>query len=472
MNEVNDFNDSFEQEMNDPEFLEIQRKQQQFEDERTEKELEIKEADLISSFKIKAFPILKVSNEQQLKRINIEARKEQLLNMEKIKFIESHKEEYDETYLNEFYARQIKKNAPKAKSNLVVKQIDDSVGPPDRKDTWICEELGLSLGAPLGFIGDMCSGKTMFAAYLASCIATGAPIFNQFAVSKGDIVHVDLDNQGETMTRERYYRIFANLGEGQKKYEYVYSTKKLDELGVDENGESMYDSLKELMTNKKLIIIDCFRAAISVDENDSKARDVIDLFSRLTAETKCFAIFLLHTGRTKSKDNRNKHRGSSSIAQALGKVWEFENELGSKLYKIIDRKPRDGELTPPFTFTIEDLGERLITNKNKKEKLNFKFLGFESETSEGKKLPEKSKEHRALDAFPSSKDKLIKMSDIQKKATGFGNDSWALLREQFKKDELIIEFSPKGSTKVCGVLTEKGIEKLALLDREYAELIK
>jgi hypothetical protein len=77
---------------------------------------------------------------------------------------------------------------------------------------WVCEGLKMARGARPYMIGGYgYSGKTMVAQHMALCVAAGKPIFGEFSVERGRVLHLDYE-QGGYLSKERYQRLARGMG--------------------------------------------------------------------------------------------------------------------------------------------------------------------------------------------------------------------------------------------------------------------
>lgn len=221
---------------------------------------------------------------------------------------------------------------------------------------WLVEGLGIAPGAVTIVGGAGGGGKTW--AMMAMMVAIGAkrPVWGQFAARHGRCIHVDFE-QGPYLTKMRYQKIAVGLG------------IKLEELDPSSFGlctmprafptcdKSTEDILVRACEGAVMAIVDAFRGAFPrAKENDSEAREYLDMLHRVSDRTGCTMIVIAHS-RKASDDNdiRSALRGSSALFDAAQTVYMLDGSPG-KPTRVTNTKDRwTGIDRPAFGLRRQDV---------------------------------------------------------------------------------------------------------------------
>jgi hypothetical protein len=185
---------------------------------------------------------------------------------------------------------------------------------------WLARGLHIGPGRPILLAGYGASAKTLSSQALALAVASGTPVWGNFATALGEVRHLDYE-QGFHATARRYQRLAvghnidpSDLGERLKLS--VFPSVFLD----SPNAVDAYSSACE---GADLCILDALRGATpSQDENDSSIRACLDNLTRVSEKTGTAFVVLHHAGKPKDghSDPRTIARGSSAIFDACGCV--------------------------------------------------------------------------------------------------------------------------------------------------------
>lgn len=195
---------------------------------------------------------------------------------------------------------------PKQDENFVLHDVCDLLARPPVQRSWVVEDLCITAGRPTIISGYAGSGKTMFAQYLMSCVATGQPLFGSMPVSQGRVIHLDFE-QGEDESVERYRAVFRGLGVQPHPDTFFYCADP------PKYGPGVKRLLTERTAGATLCLLDPLRVFGSgLNENDSSFREVLDLLRDVSVANGC-AFVLLHHATKPQPDQPSRTRGSSAI---------------------------------------------------------------------------------------------------------------------------------------------------------------
>lgn len=231
---------------------------------------------------------------------------------------------------------------------------------------YVIERLEISPGNLVLLCATGCSGKTMLAQYIATCISGGAPLFGMFPVKNGGVIHIDME-QSEIQTLRRYIRL-AN-GVEVKKIDVARVTLKnrLDSPMLP--LEEVEKELVELCTGKVLCVVDSLKAVSCADENSDKIEVVLKMFKRVAEKTQCAVLCVHHKG--KGKDAKQSGRGHSSIYDSAD--VQFDLDASNEVYEISCAKNREGKYFDGIKYQLLDEGS-FHMGQNCTEKLVFNPL--------------------------------------------------------------------------------------------------
>lgn len=212
------------------------------------------------------------------------------------------------------------------------------------------------------------SGKTMFLQYLVCCLASGQPLFGEFPVTKGSVIHLDQE-QSFNQTMRRYIRICDKLN-------IKYKNLDIDRVNITRNLDSCEEirtveaELMKQFNGKTLAIIDSLNAVSEADENTDKISDILKIFKRISEKTKCAIILIHHTGH----GDKGRPRGHSSIIGVPDGILMLDKDQDSKASEISFYKTRDGDHDLfGLRYQLKDEGNYNFKQKCS-EKLAFELL--------------------------------------------------------------------------------------------------
>lgn len=220
---------------------------------------------------------------------------------------------------------------------------------------YLVPPLDLCPGAPALFAGYGYSRKTIAAQSMELAVAAGLPVWGSFAARQGRALHVDYE-QGSRLTRERFQRLALGIGIGPTDLEDRLAFVSMPQTYLDSNVESF---LAQRFDGFDLVVIDSFRAACpSLEENDSSARLVLDMLTRVSERVGCIVV-VIHHARKPSRDRvggaRMAIRGSGALYDACGSVLVFEAEKDQPTRVSHEKARVSGQLVDDFELMTNDV---------------------------------------------------------------------------------------------------------------------
>ena len=222
--------------------------------------------------------------------------------------------------------------------------------------SYLSPELGMvsGAGAPHLIAGYGYSGKTVATQAMCLALAAGRAVWGSYSCRPARVLHVDLE-QGERLTRRRYQRLARAAGIDLPSLGDALSLAALPRISL---ALDHYDTWRELMTGRDLIVVDSLRAATGgTDENDSTIRQPLDMLTRLSEDTRCRPL-VLHHGRKpngEAGDDKYTIRGSGAIFDACDSVWVFVATKGEPVSVRQVKARSHGEPIDDFALVIEDV---------------------------------------------------------------------------------------------------------------------
>lgn len=188
------------------------------------------------------------------------------------------------------------------------------------------------LYAPSGFF------KSIFALYLAICIASGRKVLNKFKTKRALVIYISAENSIKT-DKERICKIMKGLRIRKNIPLYFLPRKHCEDIMSPEFQAKLYNSLKK--TKAELIILDTINP-LTPEIEDNKARDVTAFFNKFVKPIndfyKCHVMFLHHTG----KDERS-YLGSVKWKANTDNLFRLERKDLKNVFRIFNEKNREGE---------------------------------------------------------------------------------------------------------------------------------
>jgi hypothetical protein len=234
------------------------------------------------------------------------------------------------------------------------------------KKEYIIQRLEVSPGNLILMCATGCSGKTMLAQYIATCVGGNHKLFDQFDVKSGGVVHIDAE-QSEIQTRRRYIRLANGLGITY--IDVLRSTLKFRFDSPEINLKDVESELVSLCEGKTMLIIDSLKAVSCADENSANIEAVLKMFKKIAEKTQCAVLCIHHKG--KGKDAKQSGRGHSSIYDSCD--VQFDLDVNNEIYEITCAKNREGKYFDGIKYTLLDEGD-FSKEQNCTEKLVFSLL--------------------------------------------------------------------------------------------------
>jgi len=216
--------------------------------------------------------------------------------------------------------------------------------------------LDIAPGAPTVLGGYGFSGKTLCAQSLAISIAAGQFVFGSLLARPGRVLHVDYE-QGAHLTRDRYQRLAVASNVAPAALSDRLVLVSMPRIYADTRDAEALLGVR--CAGFDLVIVDSLLASCpSIEENDSGARRVLDMFTRISEATgACVAI--VHHARKPSKDAiggaKMALRGSGAIYDAASSVLMFEAEQGEPVQVTHTKARNTGQPHDPFVLKIDDV---------------------------------------------------------------------------------------------------------------------
>lgn len=237
-----------------------------------------------------------------------------------------------------------------------IASFDEAWGPMPPVN-FICEGLDLAPGPVNIFAGYGFSGKTTALQSMAISVAMGLDIWGSYRCRQGRVLHIDYE-QGK-LTYRKYQRLARAFGVA-----FTDLSERLDIVTMPKAPDGYLDSrvgmaeFAQLCEGYDLVIVDSMRAsALSIDENSSEVRVLLDQLTRVSVDTDA-TIALIHHATKPSKDRGGGKkftiRGSGGIFDAGGSIFVFE---GTKQGIVVtqEKAKNSGVNGPEFCLEITDV---------------------------------------------------------------------------------------------------------------------
>lgn len=191
---------------------------------------------------------------------------------------------------------------------------------------FLCEELAIGPGRPVGLWGAGGSGKNVTVQAIALAIATGRAALNRYPCRPegARVLHVTYD-MGLVATALRYRQI-AN-GMGLRPADIADRIAVCAHPNVTLRSPAAAKAWVKQIAGFDLVILDNARSAIpGVDENASDFGAYITLFGRACEAAGATGIYLHHTKKGGGALDTDSGRGTTAILAASGAVWGLEGD--------------------------------------------------------------------------------------------------------------------------------------------------
>jgi AAA domain-containing protein len=233
---------------------------------------------------------------------------------------------------------------------------------------WLCKDLQWSPGRPAQVQGYGGSGKTIAVTDAAVALVSGRLIWGWFRTGRElRGIHFDYD-QGRPATLRRYQRIALGAGVDRREVadRLVIVPRPPVRLTDFEKARPLaVSTFCKAVDGRNFAIIDAFRGLTAgADENDSRARDYLDILGDVSEKTGCTFIFLHHAGKGRSgpgneRPDTEAGRGSSAIQDGSGSVLLLSSAPGHASTVSVkmtrDSADRDGPRPEPHYLTFVDV---------------------------------------------------------------------------------------------------------------------
>jgi hypothetical protein len=222
---------------------------------------------------------------------------------------------------------------------------------------YLVPEMGLVAGggAPHLVAGYGYSGKTVALQSMLLSLASGAPVWGVYKCKKRRVAHLDLDGQGERLTRRRYQRLARHMGINLTALGDTIGTAILPPIRLTEQHAEAWE---EVMTGRDLVLVDSLRAASAgQDENSSDIRIGLDMLASISEKTKCRALVLHHARKMNDDDPGGAYviRGSGAIFDACDGAFVFSAKKGEPVSVENPKARSNGDTVEDFSLVIGDV---------------------------------------------------------------------------------------------------------------------
>lgn len=298
---------------------------------------------------------------------------------------------------------------------------------PERQ--YVIERLEFSPGNLVLLCATGCSGKTMFAQYLSTCISNGLPLFGQFAVKQGSVVHYDAE-QSEVQTQRRYIRLANGLNASKIDVLRITLKYRFDNPSLD--LKEVEQEMVETCTGKTLCLIDSLKAVSCADENSDKIEVVLKMFKRVAEKTNCAFLVVHHKG--KGKDAKQSGRGHSSIYDSCD--VQIDLDCNNEVYEISCAKNREGKYFDGLQYALLDTGN-FVVSQHCTEKLEFSLL------VDAIKSTKQSQREKVIEALTTNDQ--LKFNDLFDKVKGDRSKFNDVLSVMVDNNELVETAGPRNA---------------------------
>jgi hypothetical protein len=213
---------------------------------------------------------------------------------------------------------------------------------------WLCKRLALAPGRPCLIVSKSGAGKTVAIQEIAISVASGQPMFGQFPVRQGKVLHIDLD-QGEAPTQIRYQQLAAGRGLNlaDLPIDCVFHEFQLTKPDGSFAGATVDRDQVQLLRDESrghaLVLVDAlFGVSSGMDEHRPEIGHVVQAFRHvsdsLAKEGGIAPTFVIvhHSGH----GEKTRARGSISIRDRSGVMWNIDRDSGSPTARwSIDKNP-------------------------------------------------------------------------------------------------------------------------------------
>lgn len=237
---------------------------------------------------------------------------------------------------------------------------------------WLCEGLALCPGAVSIIGGAGFGGKTISLQSLMLAVASGKPIWGQFPVEQGRVMHLDWE-QGRDLTIRRYQRLARGMSVSLAQLQDMIQVSCIPKTTLDEDNPNAERELVHMLRGFKVCVIDAFRGAFpKANENDSGVRKYLDMLGRVSGYTGCTVITIAHSRKMgpETDDARSSLRGSAALFDAAQTVYMLDGTPGKPTRVACTKERLEGNLTETFGLRIVDIDD----GTNKKWGLNVEFV--------------------------------------------------------------------------------------------------
>lgn len=257
---------------------------------------------------------------------------------------------------------------------------------PDWQVDKIISENGITMIA-----GAYKSSKTLFALYIAVCVAIGTPVFGKYNVKKGRVFYIDEEN-GEREMKSRLKRIMDGLSVDECDIDFmIYKNLKLEHRDEKVLRGKHQLFIKKYIEERKPVLVICDSMVRFMKGNENSSEDVREIFDFIKPFKEKTSWLLLHHT---PKSDKFDARGSSDWFAQVDDALILSRLGGSHNFKLNSKASRRN---------VWITGEKYQIVGEEKEPLIFEYRGQEERTEEGhlfEKLAGKIKEWMKNNELP------------------------------------------------------------------------
>lgn len=202
--------------------------------------------------------------------------------------------------------------------------------------------------------GEPGCGKSFVAIDMACCVASGIP-WHGHEVKKGPVIYIAGEGQNGITKRFKAWCVKHNYS---MQNLAVFRSKRAAQLydmsvAVDV-AESVRAIVDEIGEYPSMIVIDTVARNMGGDENSTQdMNQFIEHVDALLRHPYRAAVMLVHHS---GKASPGQARGSTALRGALDAEYMVEQDGGSKMIKMTNKKMKDGEVPTDISFSIKQVG--------------------------------------------------------------------------------------------------------------------
>ncbi len=220
---------------------------------------------------------------------------------------------------------------------------------------YVCKDLALSPGLSI-FGGAGFGGKTTSLMALLLAIVGGIKAWGHFDVTPGDVTHLDFE-MGPDLTYLKYQRMARHWKINLDACGRRLACHSMPKGRFRDVSPETRDELRWLFQGRKAGILDAFRGGFpTAKENDSEAREYLDMTNEVGQEVGCAIVVIAHSRKiVEGDDARSSLRGSSALFDAAQTIWMLDGARNRPTRCENTKERLRGKLRETFGLSIEDV---------------------------------------------------------------------------------------------------------------------